>query len=328
MNRPPSVVKSLQLHLPIAALALMMMLPAAPAPADNDKELRTQRREAQKERQQIRKARTEEVREARRTFQSFLQDLNQEYQQKLRDLDTEYELTRVELEADRDAKIAAATAEHQKKTSNLLMQPGIQYDDAAIEELHDEWKTHSKALFALRREFAERRHEEELGNERRKHELLLERDREALEEASRLGLTKDYEPILATPIGDALTDKEERWNEKQREEVAKLREQNLRLISDIQTGARLREWEMENLRQDFEMTWRKKSELQELEDGQVFYNALLMREQQDGEIDRQSFMSHIAELTKERELIRIKYEKIEKQNQIKRREERREIRGK
>lgn len=85
---------------------------------------------------------------------------------------------------------------------------------------------------------------------------------------------------------------------------------------------------MENLQEDFEIAWREKSELQELEDGQVFYNTLLMRGQQDGELDRQSIISHVAELTRERELIRIKYDKIKKQNHIKRREQRREIQGK
>lgn len=224
LRPPPSAIKILRFHLPFAALALMMMLPAAPVAADNDKELREQRREAHKERQQIRNTRSKEVRAARRTFKNLLRDLTREYDDKVRDLDTEHELTRVELEADRDAKIAAAQAEHQKKTSNLLTQPGIQFDDETIEELHKEWKAHSNELFALEKEFAERRQKEELDIERRKHELLLERDREALDEAARLGLTEDYEPILATPIGDGLTDKEKRWNEKQREEVTKLRE--------------------------------------------------------------------------------------------------------
>lgn len=328
LRSPTPVVKTLQLHLPLVALALMMMLPAAPVPADDDKELRVQRREAHKERQQIRNTRSKEVRAARRTFKDFLLDLTREYDDKVRDLDTEHELTRVELEADRDAKIAAAQAEHQKKTSNLLTQPGIQFDDETIAELHKEWKAHSDELFAVKKEFAERRHKEELEIEQRKHELLVERDRQALDEADRLGLTEDYEPILATPIGDGLTDKEKRWNEKQREEVAKLREQNRKLISEVRAGARLREWEMENLQEDFELEWREKRELQELEDGQVFYNTLLMRGQQDGEFDRQALISHVAELTRERELIRIKYDKIRKQNHIKRREERREIQRK
>jgi len=49
-----------------------------------------------------------------------------------------------------------------------------------------------------------------MANEQRKHELLSERDKKVLDKAEELGLTKDYQPIVARPIGDELVDVEER----------------------------------------------------------------------------------------------------------------------
>jgi len=59
----------------------------------------------------------------------------------------------------------------------------------------------------------------------------------------------------------------------------------------------------------------------------MFYNSLLMQSGQDGAVAQQEFLSRLAELNKEKQLIKIKYKKINDQNKIKRREEKKKIQG-
>jgi hypothetical protein len=312
-------------HTCLFLIALALVLPLHESVAAESKELRKQRQEAQKERQERKKERTTAISEATKVFREFAQNLKTEYQEKAQELDVDLELKRVELEADAKAKITVAEADYQNKVMSLFINPGSQSDEDAISKMQADGKEYADGLFALRKESAEMIHREKMGNEKRKNELMSERDQRALEEAASLGLTKEYAPILAAPIGDSLTKQEEQWNDRERKEVVKIKERNQYTIGEFEYGARLRGWELQNMEEDFELEWREKAEDHALGAEQSFYNLLLMQSAQGGEVAQQDFMSRITELNKEKELIKIKYKKIKDQNRIKRREERKKI---
>lgn len=163
--------------------------------------------------------------------------------------------------------------------------------------------------------------------EEQKHARLKEMDEKAIDQAASLGLTKEYPPILATPIGDELTRSEKQWNEREQKEVEKIRERNLQTVSEFMNGEKLREWERGNLDEDFKLTWDEKSELQKLETQQAFFNTLIMQSAQEEKVDQQHMMDQFAELAKDTKLIKIKYDQIRKTNEIKRREEKKKLQG-
>jgi hypothetical protein len=81
------------------------------------------------------------------------------------------------------------------------------------------------------------------------------------------------------------------------------------------------------MEEDFELMWQEKAEEHALGAEQMFYNSLLMQSGQDGAVAQKEFLSRLAELNKEKQLIKIKYKKISDQNRIKRREEKKKIQG-
>jgi len=297
------------------------------AEAKADKELQKQRNTAQKERQERRNERNRDLADATKSFREMTRNLKTGYQARLKDLDTEFELKQVELQADRDAKIATAEAEYQKKWSSLFMRPGGPLTPETIKELEKEARAYSDELFRLKKESAETAHKEKMGIEEQKHALLKEMDEKAMDQAASLGLTKEYPPILATPIGDELTRSEQQWNEREQKEVEKIQERNLQAVSEFMNGEKLREWERGNLDEDFKLTWDEKSELQKLETQQTFFNTLLMQSAQAEKIDQQHIMDQFAELAKEQKLIKIKYDQMRKTNEITRREEKKKLQG-
>ena len=306
-------------------LVLAFVFPASLAAADDSKELRKQRQDAQRERQQQVLERNREVNEATKAFREYTRDLKTQYREQTRDLDTEFKLREVELKADHDARVAGAEAEYQKKLMGLFMNPGAQFTDETLEQMRSEAKAFSDALFALKKQSAEELHEAFIANEESKNASWTEMDEMALGEAESLGLTGTYPPILATPIGDGLTPQEERWNEKEQKDVARLEERNSKALSEFRNGAELRKWEIGNLNEDFKLTWEEKAKLQALESEQGFYNTLFMQAAQGGQVDQQELMAQMAELNEQKKLIRIEYKKIRDKNRITRREERKAI---
>ncbi len=310
-------------YFPLFAVALA--LPLNLTAAEDSKELRKQRQVAQKERQAQKTERSREINEATRDFREFTRELKTDYQEQTRDLDTEFELRRVELKAEHDARVAGAEAENQKKLSSLFMRPGVAFDEQTIQKLQAEGRAFSDELFALRRQSAEALHRERIANEQRKNALLAESDRTALEEASSLGLTGKYAPILAAPIGDGLTKQEERWNKREKKEVAKLEKRNRKTLSAFRNGEQLRKFEIEKLNVDFKLTWDEKAKLQALDSEQIFYNAMFMRAAQEENFDQQEFMAKMAEVNEKKKLINIEYRKIRDQNRIKDRKKKKDI---
>ncbi|MDH5296590.1 MAG: hypothetical protein OEW26_05625, partial [Nitrospirota bacterium] len=308
-------------------LSFAFIVPLDLAEAKEDKELQKQRNSAQKERQESRNERNRDLADATKSFREMTRNLKSNYQARLKDLDTEFELKQVELQADRDAKMATAEAEYQKKWSSLFMRPGGPLTPETIKELEKEARAYSDELFRLKKESAETAHKEKMAIEEQKHALLKEMDEKAMDQAASLGLTKEYPPILATPIGDELTRSEQQWNEREKKEVEKIQERNLQAVSEFMNGEKLREWERGNLDEDFKLTWDEKSELQKLETQQTFFNTLLMQSAQAEKVDQQNIMDQFAELAKEQKLIKIKYAQLRKTNVIKRREEKKKLQG-
>ena len=311
------------LYPPLLALALLSLL--NPATADESKELRKQREAAQKERKTQKSERSKEISEGTKDFREYVRDLKMDYQEQVKELDTEFELQRVELKADHDARVAGAEAEYQKKLSSLFMRPGAEFDDQAIKQMQAEGKAFADELFALKKQSAEELHREQIAKEERENALLSERDRMALDEASTLGLTGKYSPILATPIGDGLTKEEERWNERERKEVVKLEDRNKKTVSKFRNGEKLRKWEIGNLNEDFKLIWDEKAELHALDSQQIFYNAMFMQAAQGGQVDQQKLMADMAEINEKKKLITIEYRKVRDKNRITRREEKKAI---
>lgn len=306
------------LYLPLLALTLVVH-PGVEA-ADS-KELQNQRRAAQKERQARKNDRSKALSDATRTFRDYVRELNLDYRDRVKALATDFELQRVALKADHDARVAGAEAEYQKKLSSLFMRPGSALDEETIEGLRAEGKAFADQMFALRKQSAEELHRARVENEMRKNALWSERDNLAMDQGATLGLTDSYEPILATPIGGDLTDQEERWNEREKKEVAKLMERNRQILREYRNGRALREWELGNLNQDFERTWNEQEELHALDADQIMYNALLMQAAQDGQVNQQKLMARMAEINEQKKLIAIKYRKERDEARIRRREE-------
>lgn len=309
----------------LLVIALPLLFALAPALAIDSKELRKQQQAAQKERQAEKTERGREVNDARKDFRELVRAMKTDSQEQIEELDTEFELQRVDLQATHDMKITEAEAEYQKRLSDMLMKTGFNFDQQAIERMQAEGKAYADKLFTLKRESAEELHKARIANEERKNELLTKKDQSLLAEAESLGLTREYPPILATPIGDSLTRSEERWNEREVKEVLKLQEHNMKILREFRNGEKLRKWEIQVVNEDFKLIWDEKAELEALDSEQSIFSTLMMQPAQGGDANPQTLMSKIAEINKDKKLINIKYKKIRDQNRIKRRKEKKEI---
>ena len=175
--------------------------------------------------------------------------------------------------------------------------------------------------FELRKQAAEAEHEAKVAIEESKIALLDERDDSIRAEADSLGLTQEY-----SPIGGELTDQEERWNDRERQEVERLKKNNLRLLSEYRIGPELRQWELANMKEDFKLSWEEKVEQQSLESQMTFFSPMFMMPASNGEpLDQQAMMAKMAKLQEQKQAISIKYNQIRSRNRIERGEERRKI---
>lgn len=308
----------------VMMLSLAAVLPIGTSIAVDDKSVKTERREAQKLRQQQKNERNREIQDASRLFREFTRDLKKEYQESARDLDVNFKLQQVDMRAERNAKIAEREAEMQQKITQLFLN-SAESSDAALDQLKADMKSYSDQLFEIKKQAAIEEHGEYTKNELEKHRLMDERDETALDQAGDLGLRGNYEPILAKPIGDGLTKQEENWNARENKEVEKLFKSNQRLLGEFLYGKKLRAWELDNKRADFELEWQKKSELNTLNLEQSYFNSLFMQSSADGEFDQKAFNERMSEFQKQNRLINIKYKKIRDKNRILRTEQRREI---
>jgi hypothetical protein len=315
---------------PIAVSLLIMtfVFSMSPLMAGTDKELREQQKAAHKARDLQKRERTRLIREAQKEFKQYSRDLDIDYTRQVKALDVQFQLDRVELESNHAVKVADAEAEFQKKLLAHFMshKNDSSNSEAMLNSLQAEAKVFADELFALKKQSAQELHQARVGNEQNKNTLLTQKDQLVLGKAKALGLTEAISPIIARPIGDALTSREKKWNEKEQREVVKLKERNLKLIKgETRNGEALRKWQIDNLDEDFNLTWEKHAELHAL-DFQARLNSMILTPGQQNEPDRaQNIMSDMAELNKQKRLIEIKYKKIHEQNKIKRKSKKREI---
>jgi len=309
----------------LAVTGLALSLVATAATTDEAGELKARQQAAHKERLQQKQERKLAITEAQKTFREFTRELKLDYQQQLQDVETEWQLKQVEFNADHASHIASAEADYKKKLSALVMNPSNTLDEQTLARLQEQNKAYADELFGLRKLAAEELQRELIAIEKRKNALLKERDQIALEKASALGLTDKYTPILATPIGDSLTAREEKWNEKEISNVTRIMEQNQKYLSEYKTGEALRKWELDNVREDFRLTWEQNAEEHALDSENLLYNSFLVQGSQGAEFDQQQFMDKMAEFEKQKQLIKIKYQKIRDQNRIKRSAQRKKI---
>ena len=309
----------------MTAMSFVLAVALSPAHAQDADQLRDQRRASQKERQLEKSERNRLIKDATKEFKDFARDLRAEYRDRINELETEFELKRVELRAGHDAKLAAAEAEYQKKLAELISQPGVRLDESTIEELRTKAKAFSDELFQMRKEAAVDLLRGRVAKETRQNEILTEQDRQALDKAASLGLLQDYSPILATAVGDGLTSQEERWNEREGEEVLRLKDRNAKLLNEFTSGEALRQWEIKNLKEDFQLEWAEKSELQALESEEYFYNALLVQAAKNPSFDQKKAASKLTQLAKQKKAIQTRYKEIRDKNRLARREEKKEL---
>ena len=310
-------------HSSVLALALLLQ-PAFATTAD-EQALYNQRLEAQRERQKQVNERNREINEASRDFRSLTQELKAEYREKLKSLDTELELRKVDIKAEHDARRTTVESEYQASIMSAYMGAGDENTARTPEQLGEETKAHAEKMFALKKRYAEELHAATIALENRKNELMTEMDQKALDEARSLGLMSDIAPILATPIGGELTPQEQRWNDREKKAAAKLEERNLKTTSEFRNGAKLRQWEIDNLKEDFELTWQEKAEIHALDAEQTIVNSMMTGYGQGGQVDSQQAMAKIRELGQKQQKIKIEYRKQRDKNRIERREERKKI---
>jgi hypothetical protein len=311
--------------LRLVTLAVVLLFEPGHAVAADDRELYKQRLEAQRERQRQVNERNGEINAARSDFRSFAQELKVDYREQTKSLNTELELRKADIKADHDARVADAEAEYQSKVMGVYMNPEGANTPRTPEQLSADTKAHADTLFSLKKQHAETLHAETLAIMKKKDALWAEMDQKALDEAAALGLTGTYQPILATPIGGALTKQEERWNEREKKAVMKHEEQNRKLLAEFRNGAKLRQWEIDNLNEDFRLTWEEKDKVHALDAEQKVVNSMLTGAGQSGQVDQQQWMKQIQELGAEKRKINTEYRKIRGKNRIERREQRKAI---
>ena len=310
-----------KIYLTIFTLAFLTIV--GTAEAVTDKELRQQQKEALKERMALKKERSENYREAQKDFREYIKTIKKENREQVSDLKVDFDLKRTELEAEHEAQVAEAATENEKKTMNLIM--NANFDQAALEQLQKDAKIYSDELFSLKKQLAEKVHLERIEFEKQKNKLYEESDQKALDKASELGMTKDFSPILAKPIGGSLTKSEERWNEREEQEVIKLKEKNHKMLTDYRNGKKLRDLEIQNLNEDFKLQWEEKSEIHNLDAESFLFNSLMIQGFQGGQINQQELINKVSEINKKKKLIKIEYKKIREKNRIKRNKTKQDI---
>jgi hypothetical protein len=308
-------------------LLSLIALPAGTAGAQGEKELRDQRSALQKERNEKQKQRNQETADASRILREHARERETEYREKLRQVDVDFELKRVALQAGHQAKVAAAEAVFQKQLSAAMTAPGPQGTQQRIAKLEAEVKSMSSELFKLKQEAAGIEHKARMAVEARKHEMLGEMDQALLRKAESLGLAREPVPILASPIGGALTRPEEQWNERERKEVKTIAERNAKALAKYENGAKLRGWERANMEEDFRLASEERREFHELASQRMLLGAFMLQADPSQPADAQSLTDRIAEAVQQEKLIKIRYDQIRKENAIKRREERRKLGG-
>jgi len=322
MTSKPSPLRAAAGLLAIVLLHALATGSPVSAAAVDERELRTLRSEAQRDRQQQRKLRNQEYADAARTFRVDAGNLEADYEARARDIDTAFKLEEVALQADQERRVVTLEAELQKRVSTNVLAARGQDVAAGMQALERETRAIQDNLFDVRKEGAAMIQAARLRAEMEKDALFREMDQRALRRAEELGLTTAPPPIRATAIGGELTRQELQWNARELADVEKIAERNAKLLAKFVDGERRRAMEREILDEDFQLTWQERTELHALQSQQPFFNTFLMQGG-DAAADQQTFIDRMADNTEQQRIIRIRFEQIRKENAIKRHQARR-----
>ena len=313
----------------IALILFVFTFPALIASAAESRDLLNQRRMAHKERMAKRKQRYAEIAEAKKSFHSFERGLKAEYNVKSNDMDTEFDLKRVKIEADAQAKKTEIDAENHKAMVLNPMKPDKSPDMNTIEKMIAENNSYMDRIYDLQKTTDTAIHEKRIANEKRKNALLKQRDQLALDKAEALGLLKQYAPILATPIGSGLTKQEEKWNEQEKKNTARINNYNLTIVQNLKREEQIREWKIQNMMADFELEWRENEERHKIDcEAARYRNLIIFSGNNNDTAQQQKYLLKLADLDQKKELIRTKYREIKERNFILREEEEKKMRFK
>ena len=308
----------------LLALLLVMLPVTQVAQAQDERELKTQRSEAHKARSEERKQRSQRLADATRELRDYAAGLEANYRQEADALETAFRLREVELQAEHATRVTRAETEFQTQWTAALMGQGA-VDAGQLQAAEDRASAYAEQLFAIRRGAAEELHRARLQSQLDKDRLRDAVDEQVLARARELGLTRDYAPILATPIGGELTRSESQWNQREEKEVVKIAERNARLLAPYRNGKQLREWERANLDEDFRLKWDEEAERQALNTQRSFQSLFLQQSAQGDPAAGQNLMARAAELAEQERLIQIRYEQRRRENAIKRRDEKKRL---
>jgi hypothetical protein len=311
--------------LTLAGVVGLLSVGATAQTSMDEKQLKSLRRDAQRERQALRKARNQELSDAVRALRLDVDAIESRYSDAVRAIDIDFDLARVRLEAETDREVAALEAALQKRLSGSLTAGSESEMLERFAAMESETRAHQDAVFAARKAGAERLLAARLAAESRKDELLTERDREVLARAREMGLMTPPQPILAEPIGGELTRSEEQWNEREVRDVAKMHERHLGMLVDYLNGGEKRAWERATLEEDFALDWAERSELQALQSQQGLFNSPFLQASVANAEERQRALDRMAEQAEQKREIEIRYEQQRRELDIRRREARREF---
>lgn len=311
--------------LMILILLSLASVPYSQVSAADDKSLNNERREAAQQRQKLKLQRNRDNTAALKELREYANSSKKQSQEQVRDLDAEFRIEKEELRADNRIKIAEADALLQQKISTLFLNPESSGQQSA-ETFRTDMKKYAEDVQTIKEQAAITEHKAFIDNEKRKNAVLNQRDQNILARAKQLGLLDKYKPILAKPIGSEMTAQEKSWNEREEKDIERLYESNHRYLSKFQNGKKLRDWEIDNKEEDFQLKQKMNRELFEVNRDQSYLNAMMMSPSDD-EKAQQDFTAQLTEKSKQVRIIRINYDKINRQNRTIRQAERRKIMG-
>ncbi|MBF0265098.1 MAG: hypothetical protein HQL46_07480 [Gammaproteobacteria bacterium] len=306
-------------------MVLSLLMPGFSSFAAESKEIRQQRKEANKERLSLRKERSENIRNMRKIFQEFSRDLKKSYQDDINELKVEFDLKQIDIDSAHEVKITEAKNEYQKKMMNLFLSPKTKLDETTLKQFEKDAEIYSDQLFAFKKQFAEQTHKKQLNFVKQKNSLWDEMDQKILAKAEELGMTNKITPILAKQIAGTLSKSEERWNQRENKEATKIQDKLAYLLRNFRKGNKIRAHELESMKQDFILEWENESKLHKIEGQSVFINQLLMQSFSNQKFNLEEFTSKMSELNKEKQLLNIEYKKNKKKKSILRKKELKEI---
>ena len=104
-----------------------------------------------------------------------------------------------------------------------------------------------------------------------------------------------------------------------------IKKRNRHTTKEFRNGAKLRAWERKNRIEDFNLKWKEKEELHNIQTEQSYLMTLIMQRGQEIKPQLKEINQKRTELAKKLQLTQIEYNKIKQKRNIHRRGERKKI---